>query len=101
MFRKIVLCCIMALVLLSGKTVLAQCANTTISGYDSGGPQLTTANQLLVTGITKSECVSVEYHPDGGSCSGWKLHVKAMDPNFSNGSNIIPVGHIRLKYMAS
>jgi hypothetical protein len=88
----------MALVLLSGKTVLAQCANTTISGYDSGGPQLTTANQLLVTGITKSECVSVEYHPDGGSCSGWKLHVKAMDPNFSNGGNTIPVGYISLRY---
>lgn len=72
------------------------CSGVALKAYSSKSMRFDTYQQQMA-GSTVSEAASLQYTPNGSTCQGWTLTVKAAG-DFSNGTDIIPIQYFSLRF---
>ena len=72
------------------------CSGMVIAASSTGSYNFDTYAKLL-SGGTAANALTVQYNPNGATCSGWSLKIRA-NGNFTNGSSIIPPDLVAIRF---
>lgn len=72
------------------------CQGVTLNTY-SGNQQTFSTYAEQMDGATATDALSVQYSPNGATCDGWKLNVRAAS-NFTNGAQSVSPQYFSLRF---
>ncbi|HEY1061856.1 MAG TPA: hypothetical protein VGE44_09225 [Daejeonella sp.] len=72
------------------------CQGVTLNSYSSNQNSFTTYAEQMA-GATVTDALSVQYAPNGATCDGWRLDVRASG-NFTNGAQSVAPQYFSLRF---